>query len=112
MTTTELTGAEDVAWDLSDLYDSSDDPRLEDHIHEAEQAAAAFRDRYHGKVAELDAAALAEAGIPEGLIRVSVGIEDLDDIVRAFDLALDAAASTEVAVGAAPGSSSAAGMPS
>jgi len=61
MTTTELTGAEDVAWDLSDLYDSSDDPRLEDHIHEAEQAAAAFRDRYHGKVAELGAAELADA---------------------------------------------------
>jgi len=62
---------------------------------------------------QLDAAALAEAGIPEGLIRVSVGIEDLDDIVRAFDLALAAAAaSTEVAVGAVRGSSSAAGMPS
>lgn len=40
---------------------------------------------------QLDAAALAEAGIPEGLIRVSVGIEDLDDLVRAFDVALEAA---------------------
>jgi len=60
---------------------------------------------------QLDAAALAEAGIPEGLIRVSVGIEDLDDIVRAFDLALDAArvASTGVAAGVAAGSSLAAG---
>ena len=36
MTTTEITGAEDVAWDLSDLYDGSDDPRLEAHIEEAE----------------------------------------------------------------------------
>ena len=61
MTTTELTGAEDVAWDLSDLYDGSDDPRLEEHIQEAEQAAAAFRDRFHGKVAELGAAELADA---------------------------------------------------
>jgi oligoendopeptidase F len=61
MTTTELTGAEDVAWDLSDLYDGSDDQRLEEHIQEADEAAAAFRTRYHGKVAELGAAELAGA---------------------------------------------------
>ena len=61
MTTTELTGAENVTWDLSDLYESGDDPRLEADVAEAEQASAAFRERYHGKVAELDAAGLAEA---------------------------------------------------
>jgi oligoendopeptidase F len=61
MTTTELTGAEDVAWDLSDLYEGSDDPRLEADIEEAETAAAAFRERYYGKVAELSAAELADA---------------------------------------------------
>ena len=61
MTTTELTGAEDVAWNLSDLYESGDDQRLEADVQEAEQASAAFRERYYGKVAELDAAALAEA---------------------------------------------------
>jgi methionine-gamma-lyase len=44
---------------------------------------------------QLDAAALAQAGIAEGLIRVSVGIEDLDDLVRAFELALEAARATE-----------------
>jgi oligoendopeptidase F len=61
MTTTELTGAEEVAWDLSDLFEGSDDPRIEEHIAEAEAAAAEFRDRYHGKVAGLDAAELADA---------------------------------------------------
>ncbi len=61
MTTTELTGAEDVAWDLSDLYENSDDPRLEEHIAEAESAASEFRERYYGKVAGLTAAELAEA---------------------------------------------------
>jgi O-acetylhomoserine (thiol)-lyase len=40
---------------------------------------------------QLDAAALADAGIAEGLIRVSVGIEDLDDLVRAFEAALEVA---------------------
>ncbi len=61
MTTTELTGAEDVAWDLSDLYESGDSPRLEADVEEAEDAAEAFRERYYEKVATLDAAALSEA---------------------------------------------------
>ena len=61
MATAELTGAEDVAWDLSDLYESGDDPRLESDVAEAEAAAEAFRERYYGRVAELGAAALAEA---------------------------------------------------
>jgi oligoendopeptidase F len=61
MTTTELTGAEEVAWDLSDLYDGGEDPRLTQDEQEAEQAAETFRGRYHGKVAELGAAELAEA---------------------------------------------------
>ena len=61
MATTELTGAEDVAWDLSDLYAGIDDPQMEEDIARAETDAAAFRERYHGAVAGLDAAALAEA---------------------------------------------------
>jgi oligoendopeptidase F len=61
MTTTELTGAEEVAWDLSDLYDGGDDPRLEADVQAAEEAAAAFRERYYGQVAKLSAAELAEA---------------------------------------------------
>ena len=40
---------------------------------------------------QLDAAALAAAGIPEGLIRVSVGLEDADDLLADFDHALAAA---------------------
>ncbi|HET9461992.1 MAG TPA: M3 family metallopeptidase, partial [Gaiellaceae bacterium] len=61
MTTTELTGAEDVAWDLSDLYESGHDPRIEQHVREVEEAAAAFRERYYGRIAELSAAELVEA---------------------------------------------------
>jgi oligoendopeptidase F len=61
MTTTEITGAEEVAWDLSDLYENADDPRFEGDVKEAEDAAAAFRDRYYGKVSELSAGELAEA---------------------------------------------------
>ncbi|MBA3400650.1 MAG: hypothetical protein H0U05_01545, partial [Actinobacteria bacterium] len=46
MTTTELTGAEDVAWDLSDLYESGDDTRLEQDVEEAEKASETFRETY------------------------------------------------------------------
>ena len=61
MTTTELTGAEEVAWDLSDLYEDGDDPRLQADVDGAEEAAARFRERYYGQVSGLDAADLAEA---------------------------------------------------
>jgi oligoendopeptidase F len=61
MTTTELTGAEDVAWDLSDLYESGDDPRIEQDVEQVEAAAADFRERYYGRVAELSATELREA---------------------------------------------------
>ena len=40
---------------------------------------------------QLDAAALADAGIPEGLIRVSVGLEDVDDLIFDFERGLAAA---------------------
>ena len=44
---------------------------------------------------QLDTAALAAAGIPEGLIRVSVGLEDADDLLADFDQALHAASRTK-----------------
>ena len=40
---------------------------------------------------QLDAAALERAGIREGLIRVSVGLEDVDDLIADFDQAIVAA---------------------
>ncbi len=61
MATTEITGAEEVAWDLSDLFEGIDDPRIDEEMAQAEADAAAFRERYHGKVTELDAAELAAA---------------------------------------------------
>jgi oligoendopeptidase F len=61
MTTTEFTGAEEVAWDLSDLYDGGDDPRLAQDVEQTEKAAAAFRERYYRRVAELSAAELRAA---------------------------------------------------
>ena len=46
---------------------------------------------------QLDSAALAAAGIREGLIRVSVGLEDADDLITDFEQALSAATRSAVA---------------
>jgi len=61
MATIEQTGAEEIAWDLSELYASSDDPRLDEDMAGAETAATAFRDRFHGAVATLSVDELAAA---------------------------------------------------
>jgi oligoendopeptidase F len=55
------TGAEDVAWDLTDVYAGPDDPTFEAELEDARASAAAFRDRYRGRLAGLDAGALLEA---------------------------------------------------
>ena len=55
------TGAEDVAWDLTDVYPDPDDPALDSDLADARTSAARFRERYAGRVAELDAPGLAEA---------------------------------------------------
>ena len=58
---TTLTGAEQVEWNLSDLYESPDDPRLQEHLDEATAAATAFRERYRGKLGELSSQELNDA---------------------------------------------------
>ena len=50
-----LTGAEQVEWDLCDLYEGPDDPRIESELDEASAAASTFRERFHGKLGELSA---------------------------------------------------------
>ena len=55
------TGAEAVEWNLSDLYEGPDDPRIESELEEALAASQAFRERYRGKFGELSAAELNDA---------------------------------------------------
>src|SRR5215470_10737772 len=59
--TVTRTGAEDVAWDLTDVYKAPDDPALEADLDDARGMAGRFRERYAGRVASLDAAELEEA---------------------------------------------------
>ena len=77
MATTELTGAEDVAWDLSDLYDGGDDPRIEQDVEQTEAAAAAFRERYYGGVADLSAGGAARRDRGARADRVDLHARDL-----------------------------------
>lgn len=57
----ELTGAEQVIWDLSDLYAGGDDPAIERDLASAKTQAEAFAARYRGRVAALGAGELAAA---------------------------------------------------
>jgi oligoendopeptidase F len=56
-----VTGAEAVEWNLADLYSGPDDPQFAADLDGALGHAKAFRERYHGKVADLDAARLNDA---------------------------------------------------
>ena len=70
------TGAESVRWDLTDLFASPTDPRLEAALASALERAKSFEASYRGQVASLEPAAFAEmmqelerneeqAGLPE-----------------------------------------------
>ena len=48
------TGAETVRWDLSDLYASPTDPKIEATLAHALERAKAFEAKYKGRVASLD----------------------------------------------------------
>ena len=49
------------AWDLSDLYPSTDSPRIKADLDAAEAAARAFAGQYAGRLAELPGGELAQA---------------------------------------------------
>ena len=55
----KVTGAEDVRWNLSDLFKSPDDPAIEATLARELERAKDFEARYRGKVTTLDPAAFA-----------------------------------------------------
>src|SRR3954471_19903584 len=55
-----MTAVEDVRWDLDRLYAKTNPYELENDLVAARQNAEGLRSRLHGRVAELDAAALAD----------------------------------------------------
>src|SRR5258708_35744162 len=57
----EMTGAEDVLWNLGDLYKGMDDPEIERDFAGIQAAGEAFATKYRGRVAFLSASELAQA---------------------------------------------------
>jgi len=57
----EKTGAENVQWDLSDLYNSLDDPALENDKKRIVEQAQKFASTYKGNVADLDEESMRQA---------------------------------------------------
>ncbi len=55
----KTTGAEDVRWDLSDLFASPDDPKIEASLGRELERAKAFEAKYKGKVGTLEPKAFA-----------------------------------------------------
>jgi oligoendopeptidase F len=83
---TAVTGAENVEWDLHDLFERPDDPRIDDELDEAAAAATAFRERYRGRLGELSAAELNEAVVElERLKSISTRVETFARLRLAAD---------------------------
>lgn len=53
--TKKKTGAENIQWDLSDLYQSIDDPQLEQDREKVLEKAREFAEAYKGSISDLDA---------------------------------------------------------
>jgi oligoendopeptidase F len=60
MTTATLTGAEEITWNLGDLYAGMDDSQLNADLDAADAEADALDRDYRGRIASLNAAELAE----------------------------------------------------
>ncbi len=70
MTNTLSSGAENVSWDLTDLYSGMDDPRLNADLDACDAQADALDAAYRGRIADLTAAELGGTDRP---LRVAGG---------------------------------------
>jgi oligoendopeptidase F len=71
-------GAENVLWDLEDLYEGNDDPQLQKDLDQSQQRAEGFAASYRGRVKELSAEELA------GLLQEYEGILELSGKAGTF----------------------------
>ena len=61
MTDKNLTGAENIRWNLTDLYQSIDDPKMDEDLARAVKMADEFQEKYQGKLGDLTPAQLHDA---------------------------------------------------
>lgn len=65
---TQVTGAENVFWDLSIFYSGIDDPAIQRDLEAVQARAEAFANTYRGRVAQLDPEEMVEAMIEQEAI--------------------------------------------
>ncbi|MCF7921928.1 MAG: M3 family oligoendopeptidase [Candidatus Marinimicrobia bacterium] len=102
---TQTTGAENVRWDLSELFSGLDDPKIETVLSESRQKAEGFVKQYRGKLGDLSPEALASAyneleAISGPLYRLSqyvnleYAVDTTDDKIKALLAKIEQSAST------------------
>jgi oligoendopeptidase F len=89
--------AEGVTWDLRDLYDGVDDPRITQDLAEARQRAEAFEASYRGRIVQLDATA---ADFLRGAVAALESLSELMDKPIIYASLLHAAKTDEPKHGA------------
>ena len=70
----QTSSADGVCWDLSDLYNGIDDPKIVSDLDEAQRRAAAFEETYRGKIG------LAEGPKSEVMLAAIVELESLSEL--------------------------------
>ena len=85
-TVPERTGAEDIVWDLTPLYNAIDDPAIDTDMQRTEALVDDFASRYRGRVSLLEAAELLEAvQMLEKIYDLSGRIESYASLVHSTD---------------------------
>ena len=82
------TGAEEIVWDLSDLYAAVDDSTIEEDIKRANEQAGKLSDAYRGKVATLDNEELYDAIVEyEGIVEMASKLASYAHLIWSTDTA-------------------------
>ena len=103
--TNQTTGAENIRWDLSELFSGLDDPKIDLVLEDSRKQAEAFVGKYKGKLNELSPEELAEAyasleSISSPLYRLSqyvhlrYAVDTVDDQIKAMLAKIEHSAST------------------
>ncbi len=102
---TQVTGAENIRWDLHELFSGIDDPKIETVLDEGKSKAEAFVGKYRGELGKLSPAELAGAyeeleNISGPLYNVSqyvnllYAVDTTDDKIKALVAKVEQSAST------------------
>jgi oligoendopeptidase F len=90
MTHTKVTGAENIKWDLRDLFDSIDSPKILEGMEKTKKEACEFENKYKGKLAQQSSESLLEAfETLERIIKPEYKIGQYVQLVYSIDTSCD-----------------------